>query len=96
MTASTTGRPGSSGCHDNAKEGLADSHAFSLIAAKKGVCGKFDMLCIRNPWGMGGGGGGTGEFAGDWGDGGPKWEEFPEAAQELNYTPDERMIHTRA
>ncbi len=48
--------------------------AYSLIAAKKGVCGKYNMVCFRNPWG-------SGEFnAGGWFDGGPKWEEHPEAA----------------
>ena len=92
MTASTTGRPGSSGCHDNAKEGLADSHAFTLVGAKKGVCGKFDMLCFRNPWGTGQ----RGEFSGDWSDDGPKWDEYPSAAEELKHTRDSRNVQTHS
>jgi hypothetical protein len=29
------------------------NQAYSVIAAKKGVCGQFDLICIRNPWGSG-------------------------------------------
>ena len=47
--------------------------AYSVLGAKKGVCGKFDMICFRNPWGCG-------EFDGKgWQDGGPMWDEYPEA-----------------
>ena len=48
-----TGRPGTSGNHDNDNQGIADSHAYALVAAKKDVCGKFKMVCFRNPWGTG-------------------------------------------
>ena len=56
--------------------------AYALISAKKGVCGQFDLLCFRNPWG-------SGEYtAGGWQDGGGMWEQHPDALQELGYTPD--------
>ena len=49
--------------------------AYSLISAKKGVCGKFDMVCFRNPHGRN-------EFTGGgWFDGGPMWQEYPDAAK---------------
>jgi hypothetical protein len=47
--------------------------AYSLIGAKKGVCGQFDMICFRNPHG-------SLEFDGNgWQDGGPMWVKYPEA-----------------
>jgi hypothetical protein len=72
ICAGTGGKPGGSGSHDNQQEGIADSHAYSLISAKKKVCGKFDLLCFRNPWG-------SGEFTGGgWQDGGVMWQNNPE------------------
>ena len=84
ICTASTGGPGDSGDHDHANEGLADNHAYSLIAARKGVCGgKFDLVCFRNPWGRK-------EFTGGgWYDGGPKWQEYPLAAAELGYVQDE-------
>ena len=82
MCAGTGGRPGVSGSHDNKKQGIADSHIYSVIAARKGVCGQFDLICFRNPWGRG-------EFeGGGWNDGGTMWDAYPEAYEELQYAAD--------
>ena len=71
-----------SGSHDNKKQGIADSHIYSVIAARKGVCGQFDLICFRNPWGRG-------EFeGGGWNDGGTMWDAYPEAYEELQYAAD--------
>ena len=51
--------------------------AYSLISAKKGVCGKFDLLCFRNPWGIRKPGGE--HTGGGWIDGGEMWRLYPEA-----------------
>ena len=69
-----------------ANQGIADSHEYALIAAKKYVCGKFDLVCFRNPWGSGEFSGGNGTAG--WHDGGDMWEEYPEAYDELDYAPD--------
>jgi hypothetical protein len=67
------GSESGSGSHDIKQEGIADSHAYSLISAKKKVCGTFDLLCFRNPWGHG-------EFTGGgWHDGGIMWQKNPGA-----------------
>jgi hypothetical protein len=84
-----TGAPGraTSGNHDNKNQGIADGHAYSVITCKKGVCGKFNMVPFRNPWG-------SGEFDGvggcaQWHDGGAMWDEYPDAMDdELDYSPD--------
>ena len=81
-----TGRPGTSGNHDNDNQGIADSHAYSVIQCKKDVCGKFKMIQFRNPWGSGEFKGGAGTKP--WYDGGRMWDDYPEAADELDYAPD--------
>eukprot|EP00961_Rhodomonas_salina_P253757 3429420-Rhodomonas_salina.1 len=70
-----------SGNHDNNQQGIADSHAYSVIAAKKNVAGKVDMICFRNPWGKQ-------EFEGAWHDGGPKFKENPDVLAELGHKED--------
>ena len=53
IICAASSRPGTSGNHDNDNQGISDSHAWTVIASKKNVCGKFNMICLRNPWGNG-------------------------------------------
>ena len=48
MTAGTGG-PNHPGNDDKSKDGIVDKHVYSVIAVKKQVCGKFDLLCFRCP-----------------------------------------------
>jgi len=68
------------------KDGLHESHAYSILQVKKvntgllGIIGgsTFRMLQIRNPWGHG-------EWKGDWSDKSDMWEKNPTVKKALNY-----------
>eukprot|EP00854_Cymbomonas_tetramitiformis_P010837 gene10837-12821_t len=61
------------------KTGLVGGHAYSLIAVKE--VGRFRLLNVRNPWG-------SFEWGGDWSDGSPLWDQYPEVKEAIDPSMD--------
>lgn len=71
-----------SGSDENTTDGIVDGHAYTVLSARKNVCGKgIDLICLRNPWGVGGK-----EWAGAWSDEDALWAEHPDIAKEVGRT----------
>mmetsp|Transcript_156771 Transcript_156771/g.503095 ORF Transcript_156771/g.503095 Transcript_156771/m.503095 type:complete len:435 (-) Transcript_156771:338-1642(-) len=71
-----------SGSDEDATDGIVDGHAYSVLSVKKDVCGKgFDLMCLRNPHGIGGK-----EWKGAWSDDDALWDEHADIAAELVHT----------
>ena len=66
------------GSDDEDHDGIVDGHAYSVITVKQNVCGRYNMILFRNPWG-------AGEYRGAWADGGPMWNEHPDVKEALEY-----------
>lgn len=59
------------------QDGLVTPHAYSLLSVKE--VGGLRMVCLRNPWGRGGGK----EWLGGWKDGAQEWKANPQVADAL-------------
>jgi hypothetical protein len=71
-----------SGSDDDATDGIVDGHAYTVLSARKDVCGKgIDLICFRNPHGLNGK-----EWGGAWSDKDALWEQHPDVAKELGHT----------
>jgi len=68
------------GREEDAGNGLVTGHAYSLISARD-VSSGVRLVCLRNPWGN------DREWNGDWSDKSPLWDENPEVAQEVDFSP---------
>ena len=57
-------------------QGIANQHAYGLIAAVRLTSPKVDLVQLRNPWGKF-------EWNGDWSDKSEQWKQYPKLKQQL-------------
>jgi calpain-15 len=76
IAAGTRGKDGmtENGGPGEKESGIVDGHAYSVIEVRQ--VGKFQLLCVRNPWG-------TFEYGGAWADGSVEWEKNPRVKKTL-------------
>ncbi|CAM9968754.1 unnamed protein product, partial [Sphacelaria rigidula] len=66
--------PSQGACLDN-ETGLLVNHAYGLVDMKE--CSGFRLVRLRSPWS-------EGDWQGDWSDGSPLWEDYPEVYSDVS------------